>query len=87
MINDSFEERLPSLVECWKPAGSFPKDFIVVPVLEVSRNCIDKQKIREARYTLVSMINQCLLFNEIDKNILNQIEEYFEEFDKELGLK
>jgi len=48
MIDErSFEEQLPSLVGKWKSAGSFPKDFIVVPVLYVSRETIDKQMIRK----------------------------------------
>ena len=44
----SFEEALPSLVGNWKSAKSFPGSYIVVPVLEVNRSCLDKQRVREA---------------------------------------
>ena len=44
----TFETTLPSLIGKWKTANAFPNDYIVVPVLDVVRDCIDKQKVREA---------------------------------------
>ena len=67
----SFEKTLPSLVGAWKGAGEFPKDWIVVPVLCVSRRCLDKKltidRIRaceeEIWYELMSMTRNTRMFD------------------------
>ena len=68
----SFEEALPSLVGNWKSAKSFPGSYIVVPVLEVNRSCLDKQRVREA---ITKMWEDSSSYEEFKKEVFYWLEE------------
>jgi uncharacterized protein YllA (UPF0747 family) len=43
----TFQEEFPSLIDYWRSAKDFPKDFIVIPVLDLYCKVTDNQKIKK----------------------------------------